>query len=278
MIPFLKMNGLGNDFAVIDVRDGTALPAPDDIRALADRSAGIGFDQFIAIAPPPADAVADATMRIVNADGGEVESCGNAARCVARLLLGESAGAEVRIASAGGMMTGWAEGEDIAVDMGVPRYGAAEIPLADRSADPLHLTVPGYEALGPAACVNVGNPHAVFFVEDAAAVALHERGPALERHPMFPERANITFAQVGAPDRVVARVWERGVGATRACGTAACATLAVGHRRGLLGAEARVILPGGPLIIALRDGRIVMRGPTELEWQGTITGATFTRA
>lgn len=276
MTPFLKMNGLGNDFAVIDVRKGGTVPSGAAIRALADRAAGIGFDQLITIAPAP-DQSADAAMRIHNADGREVEACGNGARCVVQLLLPETAGDTVRLASAGGALLGWAEGADIAIDMGEPRFAAADIPLAPGAGDPLQLLVPGFEGYGPAACVSVGNPHAVFFVPDIETVPLAADGPALEVHPFFPEHANITVAQVTDRAHAMARVWERGAGLTRACGTAACAVLAVGQRLGRLADAATIALPGGPLRIALREGRIVMRGPAELEWRGTIEGETFTR-
>lgn len=275
MIPFLKMNGLGNDFAVVDLRDGTRPPTARRIRALADRAGGIGFDQFIMIAPPTGGG--HATMRIVNADGGEVESCGNAARCVAALLLEETAAPTVRIDSAGGPMVGWRDGEGIAIDMGVPRFAAADIPLAADAGDPQHLVFDEAPELGPAATVNVGNPHAVFFVPDADAVPLETFGPLLEHHRMFPERANISAATVEAPDAVRVRVWERGVGLTRACGTAACAVAAVGARLGRLADTVRVRLPGGALTVALGGGRIVMTGPYSLDWAGVITPQGFER-
>lgn len=279
MIPFRKMNGLGNDFVVIDARAGARVPSAARIAALADRATGIGFDQFIVIAPAQGEARgnADAVMRIMNADGGEVEACGNAARCVAALLLAETERPTVRIASSGGDMTGWADGAGISIDMGVPRFGADDIPLAEDAGDPQALPIAEAAHLGPAACVNVGNPHAVFFVPDVAAAPLTTLGPMLERHPLFPERANISFVQIDAADRVRAVVWERGVGATRACGTAACAIAAVGHRIGRLAERVTVALPGGPLQIALTGGRIVMTGPWALDWHGAITQTGFER-
>lgn len=278
-LPFRKMNGLGNAFAIIDVRGGGWVPDDAQIAALASARSGIGFDQFIVIAPPPEDDEhADATMRIMNADGGEVEACGNAARCVTRILLEETEGRdEVHLASTGGSMRGWREGDIIAVDMGVPRFDAAAIPLAPGAGDPLALQVPGHTSLGRAACCNVGNPHAVFFVADTDLIPLELLGPALERNSVFPERANITFATIESPSHVTARVWERGVGPTKACGTAACATLAVGHKLGRLADEADIDLPGGKLRIAMRDGRLVMQGPTSFEWHGVITHEGFER-
>jgi diaminopimelate epimerase len=163
--------------------------------------------------------------------------------------------------------------------MGAPRFAAADIPLAEGAGDPQRLVFPEPDvaAFGPAACVNVGNPHAVFFVADADAVPIATLGPRLERHPFFPRRANISFATVDAPDKVRVRVWERGAGATRACGTAACAVVAVGHHLGHLGEDVAVALPGGPLRIRLSGGRIVMAGPWSLDWTGRITESGFER-
>ena len=275
MIPFRKMNGLGNDFVVVDARKGGPALSGARIAALADREAGIGFDQFIVIAPPEGDAAA--RMRIFNADGGEVESCGNAARCVAALLLDETGAAEVRIESEGGpMLARRGAGTLIAVDMGVPRFGAAEIPLAPGAGDPQAVMIEGFaELYGPAACVNVGNPHAVFFVGNAAAVPLAQDGATLERHAVFPERANISFVEVVDRGTLRARVWERGAGATRACGTAACAIGVLAHRLGHTGPRVVVELPGGALTIDVSSGRIVMEGPYEDEYLGTIGDEGF---
>jgi len=277
MIPFRKMNGLGNDFAVVDARQAPFDLAPPRIKALGNRDTGIGFDQFIVIAPAEATSAA-ARMRIFNADGGEVESCGNAARCVAALLLEETGADTVTIESTGGdMLARPAPGGRIAVDMGVPRYDAAAIPLAAGAGDPQALHIPGFsETYGPAACVNVGNPHAVFFVADAAAVPLARDGAALERHPLFPARANISFAEILGEGRILARVWERGAGATRACGTAACAIGALAAHLGRAGPRVEVVLPGGPLTIDVTSGRIVMEGPYALDYLGEITADGFT--
>lgn len=278
MIPFRKMNGLGNDFVVVDARVRPFEPDAASVRAWADRHDGVGFDQLIIIAPPPDNE--HALMRILNADGGEVESCGNAARCVAAILLDEVGGDEVAIASAGGPMRAWraADGR-ISVDMGTARFGAAEIPLAPGAGDPqaLSFAEPELAVFGPAACVNVGNPHAVFFVPSIEAVPLAAVGPKLERHAVFPARANISFVEVLAPDRVRAVVYERGVGPTRACGTAACAIAAVGHHLGQLADEVTVLLPGGPLTIGLAGGRIVMTGPYEIDWMGLLGDGVYVR-
>lgn len=279
MTTFLKMNGLGNDFVVVDARSEPFAPTPERVRALAGRTTGVGFDQLVVIEPAPGGE--SAFMRIRNADGGEVGACGNAARCVAALLLAATGSATVEIAAAGGRMTAWADGPGrIAVDMGEARFDAASIPLAPGAGDPLALTFaePEFAAYGPAACSSVGNPHAVFFVADVARVPLEEVGPRLERHAVFPERANISFVTVAAPDRVRARVYERGVGPTLACGTAACAIAAVGHRIGRLARTVDVTLPGGTLRIDLAGDRLVMSGPWQLDWRGELVGDGFSRA
>jgi len=277
MIPFRKMNGLGNDFAVVDARRvPVALPA-DRIARLARRGEGIGFDQFVMIEP---SSTATAYMRIANADGSPAEACGNATRCVAALLMAESGADRTTIDTAGGSLRAWRDAAGrVNVDMGPPRWKAAEIPLAEGAGDPGRLVFVEEDlaVLGPATCVNVGNPHAVFFVPDADAVPLATLGPRIERHPVFPARANVSFATVEGPDRVRVRVWERGAGATRACGTAACAVATAGRRRGLLDEEVEVTLPGGPLRIALGGGRIVMAGPWSLDWTGRITADGFER-
>lgn len=278
MIPFRKMNGLGNDFVVVDARSDDVKLSGGRIAALADRRYGICFDQFIVIAPPTAPGD-DATMRIINADGGEVEACGNAARCVAAILMEEQGRDQVAIGSAGGPMAARRAGAGrVAVDMGVPRFEAHQIPLSDTGADAMALDVaPFSERFGRAACVNVGNPHAVFFVADMSAVPLAEVGPALEHHALFPERANISFATIVDRGQVNAVVWERGVGPTRACGTAACAIGAVGTRLGLTDGAIDVDLPGGALRIDTAHGRIIMEGPYALDYTGTITADGFTR-
>ncbi|GAB5378180.1 MAG: diaminopimelate epimerase [Acuticoccus sp.] len=274
MIPFRKMNGLGNDFVVVDARHERVDLPQARIAALADRQSGIGFDQFIVIAPAEGGDAA-ARMRIFNADGGEVESCGNAARCVAGLLLAETGTPEVAIESTGGPMLARRQGDLIAVDMGVPHFAGAAIPLAEGTGDPQALTVPGFEGYGAAACVNVGNPHVVFVVPDVAAVPLARDGAALERHTFFPERANISFVEILNRQTIRARVWERGVGATKACGTAACAIGALAARLDWAEPRVTVELPGGPLAIDVSNGRIIMAGPYALDFLGTIEADGF---
>lgn len=260
-VNFTKMHGLGNDFVVLDTRD-TPLPAlgADTVRALADRTRGIGCDQLIVLENDP-----DATvrMRIYNADGGEVEACGNASRAIG-LLLGEPA----TIATAGGLISTNPEAGGIAVDMGEPRFEWDAIPLAypmDTASMPL-----GWDMLEQPSAVNVGNPHAVFFVDDCDAVPLDRLGPQIEHDEVFPQRINVNVATVVDPQTVRLRVWERGVGLTRACGTGACATAIAAMRRSLVDRKVTVHLPGGPLDIAWgEDNRITMTGPATEAFRGT---------
>ena len=269
--PFIKMHGLGNDFVVIDARAEPFPLSRDTARAITDRRSGVGCDQLIVL-EPPRDQRADVFMRIRNADGGEVEACGNGTRCVAALVMAEGDGAHCTVETLAGLLKADAAGAGrVAVDMGAARLDWREIPLA-REMDTLHLDLSQGTLSDPVA-VNMGNPHAVFLVEDAEAVALDRLGPALEHDPLFPERANIGAAQVTGTDRLRLRVWERGVGLTRACGTGACAAAVAAHRRGLTGRRVEVVLDGGPLSIDWRDdGHVVMTGPVATAFAGTLNG------
>jgi diaminopimelate epimerase len=269
-IPFTKMHGLGNDFVVIDARKRPLALAPDQARAIAARHTGVGCDQIILMEAPP-DAAADIFMRIHNADGGEVEACGNASRCVADYLMRESGRGHLIIETVIGLLdASRAKDGRVTIDMGPARLDWRDIPLA-KPMDTLHLDL----ALGPLedpAAVNVGNPHAVFFVDDATEIDLASLGPVLERHALFPERANIEAAQILSPSRIRMRVWERGVGITRACGTGACATLVAAARRGLTGRAATVALDGGELEIEwLKDGHVLMTGPVATSFTGELS-------
>lgn len=267
--PFLKMHGLGNDFVVIDGRRRAIDLSEARARRIADRRTGIGCDQLIVIEPAKSR-LADAFMRIRNADGGEVEACGNGTRCVAGLLMKENGRDHVVIETVAGLLDAEAAGDGlISVDMGPVRLDWREIPLA-KAMDTLHLDV----ALGPlkdAVGVNTGNPHAVFFVADAEAVDLAALGPVLERHPLFPEHANIEVAAVLSPGKIRLRVWERGVGITRACGTGACAALVASARRKLTGRKAEIVLDGGSLEVEwLADNHIRMTGPVATSFTGEL--------
>ncbi len=260
-IPFIKMHGLGNDFIVLDGRE-TPLPpmTPQVARALADRRTGIGCDQLVLLEP---DATHAFRMRIFNADGSEVEACGNASRAVALLH-----GAPVTIATGGGPIALEPTEGGARVDMGSPRFDWDAIPLAypmDTFAMPV-----GWESLAGPMAVNVGNPHVIFFVEDADAVELDRLGPLIEHDPLFPERVNVNVASLAGPDHLKLRVWERGAGLTRACGTGACATAVAAIRRGLVQSPVRVTLPGGDLVIAWAPGgTILMSGPAAESFRGT---------
>ena len=270
--PFIKMHGLGNDFVVVDARREPFELDEAAARAIADRRAGVGCDQFI-VMEPPRDPEAEVFMRIRNADGGEVEACGNATRCIARLMMEERGPGPVPIETEAGLLLAADAGpRGISVDMGEARLDWRDIPLA-REMDTLHLDLARGPLRDPVG-VNIGNPHAVFFVEDAEAVDLATLGPDLEHDPLFPERANIGVAQMLGPAGLKVRVWERGVGITRACGTGACAAAVAAHRRGLTGREVEVRLDGGVLALEWRaDGHVVMTGPASTAFHGVLNGA-----
>lgn len=278
-LAFTKMHGLGNDFVVIDSRTGKPGHgvAIDDARAaaIADRRTGVGCDQFIIIEDAP-DAEADAFMRIRNADGGEVDACGNATRCIGAVLLDETGKDEIRVRTGADLLTVSRAGYGlVTVDMGIPRGDWDQIPL-NAEADTLHLDLSCGPLSDPAA-VSMGNPHATFFVDDMESVPIALVGPELEHNPVFPERANIGVAQILAPDRMRLRVWERGVGLTAACGTGACAAVVNANRRGLAARRMVVVVDGGELLIDWREdrpagaGRVFMTGPAETSFSGMIS-------
>jgi diaminopimelate epimerase len=281
-IGFRKMNGLGNDFVVLDARSCALGLGSDVVRAIADRKEGIGCDQIIALEP---SRKADVFMRIWNADGGEVGACGNAARCVAALVAAERGEPKVSIETESAVLGATINGDGTAtVDMGSPRFAWDEIPLSEPFHDTrrIELQVGPIDApvLHTPSVVNVGNPHCLFFVDDVAAHDLARFGSMLEHHPLFPERANISLVQVTGPDALKVRTWERGAGLTRACGTAACAAAVAAARRELVGRKVRVSLPGGDLNIEWRecDGHILMTGPYALDFEGTLPEELFAPA
>ncbi|MBC7908538.1 MAG: diaminopimelate epimerase [Rhodospirillaceae bacterium] len=266
---FVKMHGLGNDFVVLDVRASGLAVTEGQVRAIADRRRGIGCDQLIVV-EKPRNQLSDAWMTIYNPDGTQSGACGNATRCVAWLLMNEAASDKVVIETRAGLLDGERRGDHlVAVDMGPARLDWRDIPMAE-AVDTLHLGIeagPLHDPVG----VNMGNPHAVFFVDDVSTIDLAALGPGLENHALFPERANIEIAQVVGPQTIRMRVWERSAGITQACGSGACATLVAAARRGLTGRKADVVLDGGTLTIEwLPDDHVLMTGPVALVASGRI--------
>ncbi len=281
-IPFRKMHGLGNDFVVIDARRAPLHLAQSQLERIADRRLGIGCDQVIVLEPSTR---ADAIMRIYNPDGGEVGACGNATRCIGQLLAREKAADEASIETRAGVLRAVLRDALVAVDMGLPELDWAKIPLAPiplaGAAPPaagsdtarVFLDVSTIDSALPAwfSAVNMGNPHAVFFVRDGASFDLERLGPMLESHPMFSEKANISLAEAIGPGAFRVRVWERAAGATLACGTAACAVAVAAERLGLASGEIRIALPGGELMITRStEGRVIMTGPVATSFTGVI--------
>ena len=270
---FRKMNGLGNDFVVLDARRDSITITEDKARAIADRKLGVGCDQLIVMEK---SSTADVRMRIWNAEGNEVQSCGNASRCIADLMFDELKADAATIETKGGFLVAKKAGEHlVTIDQGKPKFDWKDIPLSEAFPDTRHieLQVGPIDAplLHSPSVVNVGNPHCIFWVNDLDVVDLSKVGPMLEHHPLFPERANISLAKVVARDHVLLKVWERGTGLTLACGTAACATMAAGHRIKIIDAKCRITLPGGDLFMAVNDeGHILMTGPAALDFEGTL--------
>ncbi|PPR25391.1 MAG: Diaminopimelate epimerase [Alphaproteobacteria bacterium MarineAlpha10_Bin1] len=268
-LSFIKMHGLGNDFVVVDGRGGDVVLDSARVRAIAERREGVGCDQLLEICPPNSEE-ADAFMRIWNADGGQVEACGNGTRCVAAFLMAESGTSETVIETVAGLLRAETAGDgQVAVDMGEARTAWKKIPLA-RKMDTLSLDLALGELSAPVA-VNMGNPHAVFFVDDVDAVDLAVLGPQLEVDALFPKRANIGVAHVEDKENIRLRVWERGVGLTQACGSGACAALVAAARRGLTDRRATVTLGGGALEIEwLENNHVRMTGPVATSFMGML--------
>jgi diaminopimelate epimerase len=285
---YLKMNGLGNEITVLDLRGTNLVVSAGEARAIAANPRS-RFDQLMVLHDPVSPGT-DAYLRIYNTDGSESGACGNGTRCVAWALMADPMMARphgdalVLETRAGLLPTQRVSERVFTVDMGAPRLAWHEIPLRDPLPDtraiPLQVAAADAPELDAPSAVNMGNPHAIFFVEDVAAFALETIGPLLETHPIFPERANISLAHVRSPEHIALRVWERGAGLTRACGSAACATLVAAARRRLTGRKATVTLPGGDLLIEWReaDDHVLMTGSVEREHEGTLSPELFVGA
>jgi len=259
---FTKMHGAGNDFVVIDSRGAAGARMTSALaRALGDRHRGVGFDQLAELRDAPD---ADLTLDFWNADGTQAGACGNATRCVAAMVMAESEAASLRIRTARGLLLAEDRGGQIWVNMGTPVLDWQGIPLA-RDCDTLHLPLPG----DPAG-VGMGNPHCVFFVDDAEAAPVALRGPEVEHDLLFPEATNVEFASLIAPDHLRLRVWERGTGITLACGSGACATAAAAHLRGLTGRQVKITADGGILQVDWRDDGVWLTGPVAYVFTATL--------
>jgi len=270
MTAFVKMHGLGNDFVVFDARDTAINLTQAQVKTIADRHFGVGCDTVVVIRPGGAQA--DAGVIFYNADGSESESCFNATRCIARLLMDERGLARVKLSSKGGMLACSDAGQgSVMVDMGPPRLDWQQVPLA-REVDTLNFPLDVGGASLPVSALSMGNPHCVLFVPDADKAPVTQLGPKIEILPLFPNRTNVEFAQVLDRDRIRMRVWERGVGVTLACGTGACATAVAAIRRGLTGRKVELMLDGGSLTIEWReeDGHVLMTGPTAMPFRGRL--------
>ncbi len=264
-VDFTKMHGAGNDFVVLDERVRPLGLTTTQLARLADRRLGVGCDQLVLLQPSDAPDT-DAFVRFFNQDGSEAGACGNGTRCAASLVAAATGRGQVRLRGPAGPLPAEILGADqVRVDLGPARLDWREVPLSEPR-DTLHLGLPG----DPAAC-SMGNPHATLFVEDLDQVDTAGRGAALERHPLFPEGANIGFVEIVSPGRIRLVVWERGAGATLACGSGACAAVVNAHRRGLVGRDCAVAMPGGLLQVAWRaDGHVLLAGPAVTEFTGRI--------
>jgi diaminopimelate epimerase len=278
---FVKMNGIGNEIIIVDLRRHAAKIAPEEARAAAQP---VPYDQLMALYPPRTSGT-DAFIRIYNNDGSEAGACGNGMRCVADIVAKQSGKMALTFETTAGIINCW-KGENglYTVDMGVPRFKWNEIPLAEEFRDTRQIEL----QIGPIdkpvlhspSVVNMGNPHAIFWVDDVNAYDLARFGPLLENHPIFPERANITLAQIVSREHIVIRTWERGAGLTKACGSAACAAAVAAARFKRTERKVKVTLPGGDLMIEWRasDDHVLMTGPVEFEFEGRFDPAQLKAA
>jgi len=278
---FSKMNGIGNEIVVIDLRDTTAAISPEEARAVAS-PAGVPYDQLMVLMPPRLQGTA-AFVRIYNNDGSEAGACGNGMRCVARQMFPATGATALTFETRAGLLNCWqGPAPDLfTVDMGAPKFAWKDIPLAEEFRDTRYIEL----QVGPIdkpllhspSVVSMGNPHAIFWVDDIAAYDLERFGPLLENHPIFPERANITLAHIVDRDHIVMRTWERGAGLTKACGSAACATAVAAARLRRTNRTVHMTLPGGELSIEWRerDDHVLMTGPAVFEFEGRFDPALF---
>lgn len=281
--PFTRMNGLGNEIVVVDLRGSQATVSAEEARAAALPPAA-AYDQLMTLHAPRTPGT-DAYVRIYNSDGSEVGACGNGTRCIASLLFAETGKDKLTFETSSGLLNCWkADTPDlVTVDMGKPRFAWNEIPLAEEFRDTrgieLQIGPIDKPTLHTPSVVNMGNPHAVFWVDDVNAYDLAQIGPLLENHPIFPERANITLAHVTSREHIVIRTWERGAGLTQACGSAACATAVAAARLKRADRKVRITLPGGDLLVEWRasDDHVLLTGPVEVEGKGSFDPALFSR-
>ena len=280
---FVKMNGIGNEIVVVDMRARGGTIGPEEARAAATPG-GAPYDQLMALYPSRTPGT-DAFIRIYNNDGSEAGACGNGMRCVADIVAKESGKDALTFETTAGILNCWKNADGLfTVDMGVPRFKWNEIPLAEEFRDTraieLQIGPIDKPVLHSPSAVSMGNPHAIFWVDDVNAYDLARFGPLLENHPIFPERANITLAQIVARDHIVIRTWERGAGLTKACGSAACAAAVAAARLKRTGRKMKVSLPGGELTIEWRekDDHVLMTGPVEFEFKGRFDPALFVNA
>jgi len=279
--PFIKMNGLGNEIVVVDMRRETEAITAEDARAAA-RPNGAPYDQLMALHAPRTPGT-DAYLRIYNSDGSQAGACGNGMRCVAELLFKETGKSALTLETAAGLLSCWKGDRPLVstVDMGKPRFAWNEIPLAKEFEDTRAIDL----VIGPVdkpilhtpSVLSMGNPHAIFWVDDVDAYDLAKIGPLLENHPIFPERANISLAQVPSREHLIVRTWERGAGLTKACGSAGCAAAVAAARLGLAARAVTVALPGGQLRIEwrLKDDHVLMTGLVAYEYEGKFDPALF---
>jgi diaminopimelate epimerase len=278
---FVKMNGLGNEIVVVDMRAAPAAISEADARAAATPQ-GAPYDQMMALYPPRTPGT-DAYVRIYNSDGSAAGACGNGTRCIAELMFRETGKDALTFETPAGLLNVWKGAEPLVstVDMGRPRFAWNEIPLAEEFADTrcieLQIGPIDNPILHSPSALSMGNPHAIFWVKDVNAYDLSKIGPLLENHPIFPERANISLCHVASRDHIIVRTWERGAGLTRACGSAACAAAVAAVRLRKTDRKVTVTLPGGDLLIEWRerDDHVLMTGPVAFEFEGRFDPALF---